>query len=221
MPRRKLDHALPLPPDPPAGVAEPFAHFDELVTRLAEARGERYDLRDAIDRAKREDSEAAVAAALEGQPIKDADLDKRERAARAKLAACEARLPALEQATIQAGEALLPIIEQHRDEWLTRAEQHRDQARERYDAAIAEAQRIAAELAAARSAVDWLEGFTAADFLAGGPIFHRDRPLRVEDARGHEHDVVRLLALAATVTTAKPERTLRGPLTGQPQRIAA
>jgi hypothetical protein len=212
MPRQPMTAAFNLPPGAPADVATAHAAYDELISRRAQAVGDRDDARAAIADAKTADRETAANAYTAGREPRD--LHKQERAAVERLERATVRIDALEAACEQAAVPMLRAIEEHRDQWLADAQQARDQARERYAEAIEQAQAAARDLGLAESAVGWLEAYTVRGTYDGHVRSWLQKSRLTVTARhalraNRDPDVEDLLKLAATAANPPADRCPR------------
>jgi len=201
--------AYAIPPHAPPEVAEAKSKFDAIATSWADTKGELQDAVEALPAAKEADLRAIVTMAEQGKSVRDAQVHRRK--AEVLITDLRVRLKGLDRATDEAGNRLAEAISQHRDQWLPRLAEAEADATVRFDEAITQARSALADLRPARGAVEWLQGFDAAQAQAGECAQFAGGRLRVQSRGGvlkGVFDPTLLLDLAARVTAEEETQTV-------------
>lgn len=207
-----------IPPDAPAPVARAKEQFDDVAQRWTTCKAELYDARQAIGEAKEADRRDAAAAYAKGTEPRS--LNAKTRKAEDRVTALHGKLDALSLALDDAGNALAEEIDRHRDDWASTVAQTDDALATRYAETVAQAVKLATELAAVRGSVEWLAGFDVGHAVGGRQPQYAGGRLRIRHTGAGplkgEHDPRDLLAVAARAADPPVQEQPR--VLGSPRR---
>lgn len=193
-----------LPPGAPADVTAANEPFLRVTEAAAAHLGALADAKAAIPAARAADKQAAAAALVAGKPVPQPGA--KETAALAALAELEALTAAHYQAADEVGNTLAEAIAANAAEWIPTLEAVRDEAVDRYAAALAEAQAALAEMKQAVGAAYWLEHFDLTQARLGHVRpWHGGGGVHIEGENNiSASDPALLLTRAAKITAVRP-----------------
>lgn len=171
--------SIGLAPNPPQEVLDLHVPFERLSDQHADVLGEIADVKEATERERQIDREAARHAIDAGEPFELHTAEIEARAA-AKIAGLHEKRVLLADALDEAGNRLARGIEQSASEWATQFPTVRTAAVERLHDALAIVRQSILEISQADGAMAWLADFDAVRAAGGDVHSCVGRPLKLD-----------------------------------------
>lgn len=168
-----------VPPNPPSEVADALAKFDTAGTRLGELQGQLQDLEQAHKTQLADARQQSIQAVADGKrnPV---DLHKLEQDQAREIQTIRRHIEVASGAVHLLGDRLATSISEHADTWADQFQPVIETASATYDQALTQATTSASEIAQARGAAEWLQGFDADLAKAGRQPEFRGGTVRIE-----------------------------------------